>query len=464
MAGTEYFTMDHGRLAVVNTNDNICVGEDAGNNTMTGGGNTFMGSLSGNALKTGYGNVGLGQSALQADTSGASNVAIGGNALHLLKTGNANISIGAASLESLDAGGDNVAIGYRAGGSATGTGNVFLGKYAGRFSHGDNRLYIENTDVDSTGALIYGEFDTNKLRFNGTVTTSGNLGISTPTANLDLSVGFANTGLQNDGSNNLQVFTQGVQRMFIGNKVGIGTGTPAYLLDVPSDVSQAIIAHFGQALVQNRGTLNFHILNDALNGDNVGFGQNSGGLTTIGSEDNDIVFYTDSAATVEVMRMKNNTGYLGIGTTAPGYKLQVGENGDGSQARANAWNTFSDRRWKTDLSVITGALDKIEAINGYYYKWIDRPDTTLQVGVIAQEIEAVLPEVVSTDAQGYKSVDYSKLTALLIQGMKEQQSEIELLQQEVKRIDQLESAVASLQLAMKASEARPAWPLANSQQ
>lgn len=116
---------------------------------------------------------------------------------------------------------------------------------------------------------------------------------------------------------------------------------------------------------------------------------------------------------------------IGIGSVAPSYKLEVGVSGDNTEARANAWNTFSDRRWKTDFEVITDAIAKVEAVNGYYYKWKDKPDTTMQVGIIAQEIEAILPEIVSTDKAGYKSVDYSKLTALLIQAVKEQQDQIE---------------------------------------
>ncbi len=134
-------------------------------------------------------------------------------------------------------------------------------------------------------------------------------------------------------------------------------------------------------------------------------------------------------------------GNVGIGTDTATVKFQVGKSGDGTVARANAWNIFSDRRWKTDLAVITNAMEKIEAINGYYYKWRDRPDTTIQVGVIAQEIEAVLPEVVSTDAEGYKSVDYSKITALLIQGMKEQQEQMKAQEE---RINQLDAGYAEI--------------------
>ena len=135
-----------------------------------------------------------------------------------------------------------------------------------------------------------------------------------------------------------------------------------------------------------------------------------------------IIFQTGSANStyIERARMLDN-GNLGVGTTAPGFKLQVGNNGDGSVARANAWTTFSDRRWKTKIVLITNALDKLHKINGYTYKWKEGADTSTQVGVIAQEIEAVLPEAVRTDENGYKSVDYGKLSALLIEAVKEQQ-------------------------------------------
>ena len=56
------------------------------------------------------------------------------------------------------------------------------------------------------------------------------------------------------------------------------------------------------------------------------------------------------------------------------------------------------------------------------------------MGVIAQELEPYLPEIVSTDDDGYKSVKYANLTALLIQAVKEQQEQIEELKQQVKEI------------------------------
>ncbi len=122
-------------------------------------------------------------------------------------------------------------------------------------------------------------------------------------------------------------------------------------------------------------------------------------------------------------------GTLSIATTfGPNEALQLGESGDGTKAVANAWDTFSDARWKTNIQKVEKPMDKIAAINGYYYKWKEGKDQTTQFGVMAQEIEAVLPEIVSTNKEGYKSVDYSKLTPLLVEGIKAQQAEIEKLQ------------------------------------
>ena len=112
-------------------------------------------------------------------------------------------------------------------------------------------------------------------------------------------------------------------------------------------------------------------------------------------------------------------GNVGIGTTNPTQKLQVGTSGDGSVAIANAWNTFSDIRLKRDLVKLPEALHKLEKLNGYYYFWKNGEDQSRQVGVVAQEVEQVLPELVKTGQDGIKTVDYPKLTALLIEAAKQ---------------------------------------------
>jgi len=118
------------------------------------------------------------------------------------------------------------------------------------------------------------------------------------------------------------------------------------------------------------------------------------------------------------------SGNVGLGTTAPTQRLQVGSSGDGTVAVANAWNTFSDLRLKRDLTIIPGALDKLLELHGYYYFWKNGADQTRQLGVVAQEVEALFPELVKTDSTGIKTVDYAKLSAVLIEAVKTQQGEL----------------------------------------
>ena len=93
----------------------------------------------------------------------------------------------------------------------------------------------------------------------------------------------------------------------------------------------------------------------------------------------------------------------------------------------------SDNRLKENFIIIPNALDKIDKINkigGYSFDWNeDKQDIYkgTDIGVIAQEIEEVLPELVITRENGYKAVKYDKLVALLINGINELREEVEKL-------------------------------------
>lgn len=115
-------------------------------------------------------------------------------------------------------------------------------------------------------------------------------------------------------------------------------------------------------------------------------------------------------------------GDIGIGLTNPSYKLHV--NG---KIRTNGINETSDGRLKKNVKSVENALDKVLALNGVTYEWRinEFPDKEfkegVELGVIAQEIEKILPEVVDTDKEGYKSVQYSHIVPVLIEAIKEQQ-------------------------------------------
>lgn len=88
----------------------------------------------------------------------------------------------------------------------------------------------------------------------------------------------------------------------------------------------------------------------------------------------------------------------------------------------------SDARLKDNITPIKGALDKIKTIGGYEFDWNNQSEHKgHDVGVIAQEIEFILPELVVTRDNGYKAVRYEKIVALLIEALKEQQLQIDEL-------------------------------------
>lgn len=94
----------------------------------------------------------------------------------------------------------------------------------------------------------------------------------------------------------------------------------------------------------------------------------------------------------------------------------------------------SDARLKEDVTTITGGLDLVGRLRGVRFEWKDpavREEGGSQMGVIAQETEMVLPELVRTDANGMKSVDYDKISAVLIEAMKELSDDVRELQAEV---------------------------------
>ena len=118
-------------------------------------------------------------------------------------------------------------------------------------------------------------------------------------------------------------------------------------------------------------------------------------------------------------------------------------------------------RFKKDIILLPNVLDKLEQINGVYYNWKveefpgENFADTKQIGVIAQEIEALFPELVITNADGYKAVDYPKLTAILIEAVKQQQAQITDYEQRIinnesrttnnqQQIDELKSLIGAM--------------------
>jgi hypothetical protein len=142
----------------------------------------------------------------------------------------------------------------------------------------------------------------------------------------------------------------------------------------------------------------------------------------------------DSSDNVDFIVQDN--GYVGIGTATPAELLDVEGN-----IEADAYLYSSDRALKKEITTITNPLDKVRALRGVNFKW--KADDVASIGFIAQEVESVIPEIVSThDTDGLKAVQYGNITALLVEAMKAQQVQIEELQETV---ENLQSSILNLQ-------------------
>jgi hypothetical protein len=112
---------------------------------------------------------------------------------------------------------------------------------------------------------------------------------------------------------------------------------------------------------------------------------------------------------------------------------------------------------KAEVAPLNNALDSILALRGIRYKrkQVDGSETadpvSQQVGFVGQELEAVCPELVATSPEGYKSVNYSRMTAVLVEAIKEQQQQIReqatALDEALRKISTIEADIAAQEKA-----------------
>jgi hypothetical protein len=203
--------------------------------------------------------------------------------------------------------------------------------------------------------------------------------------------------------------------------VGIGTTNPGAGLHIKAETWPGSFIYLEGGTGNDAGLrlyegpdLKWHIFNDASAG---GFLiQNYGLITAI---------FCDQA-----------TGNVGIGTMTPGYKLTI--NGS-AYCTAGVWET-SDIRWKKnikDLDYSISDILKLEPVS-YELRKDEFPDmgfdTGTHIGLIAQDVEKVFPELVKNDDKGFKSVNYNVMIPVLLEAIREQQNQIDDLKKEVEML------------------------------
>lgn len=157
-----------------------------------------------------------------------------------------------------------------------------------------------------------------------------------------------------------------------------------------------------------------------------------------GSSNGSLVNQT--ANTQDFQMMMNFDDYI-FWCNTPGKIVRFSSNGDicaSGAVTANSVSCFSDIRLKKNINPLQNSLQQISRLSGYHYQWIDSTQTqSLQTGLIAQEVKAVFPELVSENADGVLSVNYIGLVPHLLESVKTLKSENEAMKKEIEEIKKM---------------------------
>jgi hypothetical protein len=219
-----------------------------------------------------------------------------------------------------------------------------------------------------------------------------------------------------------------------GGWVGVGTSVPLSTLTVGNaagTVSGEITLN-PQGISNEGGHLS---IKKSLNGSVLDWTIDQYGSTSANAR---LRFFSGTTETNGINILEN--GNVGLGTINPTTKLYV--NGE---ITANSVSGISDIRFKTNIRPVINALEKVKALRGVYFNWnqIAFPEKEFgaqdELGFIAQEVEKIVPEIVSKDKtnEEYRSVKYDKLVALLVEAIKEQQKQIDSLTIKVNKYSKL---------------------------
>jgi hypothetical protein len=379
------------------------VGYQAGYTNATASGLTAVGYYAGRAYigPDSYGSVFVGLGTAQSVTSGSDNTAVGGSALTSLTTGIASVAVGARALQVTTAG-RNTAVGaYALKSNTTGAANVAVGNN----TLGGNTTGTDNVGIGSEDSTTGYAALANNTTGNYNVAIGHAALRANTTANYNTAVGWKALALSNRTSEpnaaNTAIgytagesVTTGNQNVYVGARAATSSATSANCIFLGPDAG-----NFGTAV--SAGFCSIYI------------GVNTGGSGA--NPQHELVWAAKNA-----VGKGNATGFI----QPDGGGVYQGNN-------SSTWSTTSDRRLKKNIVDNTVGLDAITSIRVRNFEYRLPEEITelpthsaidkagVQLGVIAQELQAVLPDCVKQESTGVMSVDPDNLIWYAINAIKE---------------------------------------------
>lgn len=369
------------------TPENYFIGHESGDSITTGLYNSFFGYQAGKSNKDGNYNIFIGYQSGYNNTGPPSPEHVGG------QYGSFNSYLGYRTGYSGFHAAHNTFLGYASGNSNSADNNTFVGSLSGS----QNTTGSDNTFIGTQA---------------GSMNTTG-------TANT-LMGRWAGWNLYDGNSNTLIGTYAGTDLRSGHSNVIVGYGAMSDIFYGP------------QGTASSNVIIGFQAGKKALNSSNNIFIGYQAGMEETGSG----LLYIDNS--------KSSTPLVYGNFETKDFRI------NGDVEYTGTLGTPSDERLKQNVTELTGVMEKLEAVRGVYFDWIPGFESDMllssghQIGVIAQELEMVFPELVIANDKGYKMVDYSKLTPVLLEAIKEQQVIIESQKSEIDELKERISIIEAL--------------------
>jgi hypothetical protein len=420
--------------------------------------NTAVGSKSLYANTQGFENSALGFEALKVNTTGYSNTAVGAQALSGNNTGANNTAVGALALGYSGSGNDNIGIGVTALPGGSGSNNIGIGNESLRYNNTgsfniaigheamrENTIGNHNTAIG--GANVLGGVNSTSMTGSDNVAVGSGTMYWNTTGSQNTALGYGANWYNQTGSYNLALgylascgwpnsTTPGNlvnataigahavvyqnNSMVLGSIEGVAYGTASVNVGIGTITPQARMHIASNSQV---GAVNSQLMLEE-NGDD--YTRLTMKNTAAPTKFWDLAAYTNATNASAQM----NFYYHGFGDV-------LSLKGNGNATLAGILTQNSDARLKKNIQPLTSSLQNLMKITGYQYNWIDNSrDNSLQIGVLAQEVQQVFPELVKEDEKGMLSVNYNGLVPLMISAIKEQQEQIKSQNNHIKKMEE----------------------------